>query len=326
MPNAIVAPQPIAVEEGAKVLMNGGNAIDAAVTCALVQAILDPQMCGIGGYASLNLHLAADGSNILMDAPALAGEKVSADMWTDRLLRPNPDGWGYFLRDNVNTLGYTSVCTPGTVKALSTMLERWGTISWAEATEPAAAVADEGFMVSNYLANRWKAPRAYPESVTLRDYIEANAEASRIYLREDGAPYDTGNTLRNPDYASTLRHLAEKGAADFYYGELAERMAGALGTHGQREEELVHVRRCFLWSCRCARGSRRDVEGTERAQISHRRPPRCARRAGTRGTRPSRRRSRWWGRTGWRWRGRRLARARRVPWRASPWRASARSR
>ncbi|MEZ4661631.1 MAG: gamma-glutamyltransferase [Caldilineaceae bacterium] len=236
MPNAIVAPQPVAVEEGAKVLMKGGNAIDAAVTCALVQAVVDPQMCGIGGYASLNLHLAVDGPaggrNILMDAPALAGAKVSADMWTDRLLRPDPDGWGYFLRDKVNMVGYTSVCTPGTVKALSTMLERWGTISWAQAAEPAAAVAEEGYVVSNYQANRWKAPRAYPESVTLRDYIEANAEASRIYLRADGTPYDTGNTLRNPDYASTLRYLGEKGAADFYYGELADRMASDLAANG----------------------------------------------------------------------------------------------
>ena len=58
MPNAIVAPQPLAVEEGAKVLMAGGNAIDAAVTAAFVQAIVSPQMCGIGGYALLTLHSA----------------------------------------------------------------------------------------------------------------------------------------------------------------------------------------------------------------------------------------------------------------------------
>lgn len=232
MPNAIVAPQPVAVEEGAKVLMKGGNAIDAAVTCALVQAVVDPQMCGIGGYASLNLHLAENGANVLMDAPALAGAKVSADMWADRLLRPDPDGWGYFLRDKVNMVGYTSVCTPGTVKALSTMLERWGTISWADALAPAAAVAEEGYVVSNYQANRWKAPRPYPESVTLLDYIEATAEARRVYLRSDGTPYDTGNTIRNPDYANTLRHLAETGPDDFYFGELAERMSSDLAANG----------------------------------------------------------------------------------------------
>ena len=58
MPGMIVAPQPVAVEEGAKVLMSGGNAVDAAVTCALVQSVLSPHMCGIGGYIIATLHLA----------------------------------------------------------------------------------------------------------------------------------------------------------------------------------------------------------------------------------------------------------------------------
>ena len=60
MSGMIVAPQPIAVEEGAKVLQAGGNAVDAAVTCALVQAIVSPQMCGIGGYAILTMSVPSD--------------------------------------------------------------------------------------------------------------------------------------------------------------------------------------------------------------------------------------------------------------------------
>src|SRR5438132_1661780 len=58
MPGMIVAPQPAAVEEGAKVLAAGGNAVDAAVTCAFVQFVVDPHSCGVGGYAILNAHLA----------------------------------------------------------------------------------------------------------------------------------------------------------------------------------------------------------------------------------------------------------------------------
>lgn len=229
--NAIVAPQPLAVEEGAKILMAGGNAIDAAVTSALVQAIVSPQMCGIGGYALLNLRL-ADGTQIAVDAPALAGANATADMWVDKFIEPDPDGWGYFLEGRVNVMGYTSVCTPGTVKMLAAMLARWGTISWAQAIEPAARAAEEGFTVLDQMAVRWKEPRRYPQSTTLLDYIQGNAEASRIYLKENGATYEAGEVIRNPDYATTLRHLAKYGPEDFYHGALAEQMTADWATNG----------------------------------------------------------------------------------------------
>jgi len=223
--NAIVAPQPRAVEAGAKVLMAGGNAIDAAVTCAAVQAVVDPQMCGLGGYAVLNLHLAPNSQNgtdqIGMDAPALAGTKTTPDMWQDKLLRPNPDGWGYFLKDKVNDVGYTAICTPGWVKAMSTMLARWGTLSWADALEPAARIAEEGYVVRERMAMGWLRKPKFPESSVLLDYVKANTEASRIYLKEDGTPYYIGETIRNPDYAKTLRHLGQHGPDDFYQGEPA---------------------------------------------------------------------------------------------------------
>jgi gamma-glutamyltranspeptidase / glutathione hydrolase len=230
--NAIVAPQPIAVEEGAKVLMAGGNAIDAAVTCAFVQGILDPQMCGIGGYACLNLHLAEGNQNILIDAPALAGSNVTPEMWVDKVIRPNPDGWGYFLEGKLNDAGYTSICTPGWVKNMAAMLDRWGTISWAEALEPAARLAEEGFVVGERLGTRWLMQARYPEACELIDYIRLNPEASRIYLKPDGSTYRVGERLRNPDYARTLRHLGERGPEDFYTGELAGRMIADLTANG----------------------------------------------------------------------------------------------
>lgn len=234
MPGMIVAPEPLAVEEGARVLMAGGNAIDAAVTCAFVQSVVNPHNCGIGGYAILTLHLAGSLTEpaIALDAPALAGSKVTPTMWQDLLIRPNPDGWGYFLKGKVNDLGYLAICTPGAVKGLAAMLERWGTISWAQAIAPAARIADEGFIVDGHLAMRWKTKARYPEACSALDYIQGNAEARRIYLKADGTPYDAGEALRNPDYAHTLRHLAERGAEDFYHGDLAQRMSDDLAANG----------------------------------------------------------------------------------------------
>ena len=237
MPGMIVAPQPGAVEEGAKVLMDGGNAIDAAVTCAFVQTVLSPHSCGVGGYVLLNLHLSQplkspNSAPISLDAPALAGSNVSPDMWQDKVIRPNPDGWGYFTTGKVNTLGYKSICMPGAVKALAAMLERWGTITWERAIFPAAKIAEQGFVVDSHLAEGWKKEPTYPEASALLDYIKGNAEASRIYLRADGTPYNEGEILSNPDYARTLSLLAERGADDFYVGDLAQRMSDDLAANG----------------------------------------------------------------------------------------------
>jgi len=228
----IVAPQPIAVEEGARVLMRGGNAIDAAVTCAAVQGVVSPQMCGLGGYALLTLRLASRREPVALDAPALAGSRARPEMWEGAVLRPNPDGWGYFLRGKVNDIGYTSICTPGWVKGLAAMLARWGTISWAQALAPAIRIAEEGFVVDAELAAGWKNRAAYPEACSLLERIQSNAEARRIYLHPDGAPYEAGETLRNPDYARSLRQLAERGPEDLYTGDLARRLSQDWAAHG----------------------------------------------------------------------------------------------
>jgi gamma-glutamyltranspeptidase/glutathione hydrolase len=228
--NMIVGPEPAAVEAGAAILRAGGNAVDAAVACAFVQGVVNPQMCGVGGYCLLNLRL-ADGRMFVLDAPALAGAKVRPDMWQDVVIGPNPSGWGYFLKGKVNDTGYQSVCIPGWVKGMSTILERWGTISWQEAIAPAARIAEEGYMVTEHLAVRWKMGSIYEEDVTLLERITSNPEASRIYLKDNGGPYNAGETLRNPDYGRTLRRLAESGPDDFYQGELARQMSHDLAAH-----------------------------------------------------------------------------------------------
>ena len=98
MPGMIVAPQPDAVEAGAHILANGGNAFDAAVACAGVQFLIDPHSCGIGGYMVMAYHLAnTEDVQPILDAPATAGSGVTPSMWEDQVIGPNPRGWGFFL-------------------------------------------------------------------------------------------------------------------------------------------------------------------------------------------------------------------------------------
>lgn len=210
MPGMIVAPQPMAVEEGAKVLAAGGNAFDAAVTAAAVQGVIDPHSCGLGGYLVLTAHRTGQTApEPIIDAPATAGSLVTADMWQDKILSANPTGWGYFLKDKVNDNGYRSICVPGMVRGLAEIVRRYCTRPWSDLLQPAVRIADEGWPISAGKAASWKEPADYPEDSTLREKLHTTAESRRVWLKPDGSTYEVGERFQHPDYARTLRRLAE---------------------------------------------------------------------------------------------------------------------
>ena len=64
----IVSAQPEASEAGARVLMAGGNAVDAAITAALVQGVVDPQMCGIAGFGNCQIYMPSKGVHTCIDS------------------------------------------------------------------------------------------------------------------------------------------------------------------------------------------------------------------------------------------------------------------
>lgn len=228
----VCAPQPYAVDAGVEVLHQGGNAVDAALAAGLVQGVVDPHMCGPGGYLLLTLYQAEGAQISVLDAPALAGALARADMWEDRYIRPNPTGWGYFLRDHVNEAGYTSICTPGSIRGMQRMHERWGTLPWAELFPSAIGMAEEGHRIMVRTARVWQRQPVQPEEIGPIGYIRRNPEASRLYLQADGSPYPVDTWFRNPDYGQTLRHLAEAGPDDFYTGDLAHRMTTDIEAQG----------------------------------------------------------------------------------------------
>jgi len=228
----IVAPQPLAVEVGAKVLADGGNAFDAALTAAAVQFVIDPHSCGIGGYMVLTSFRAGQTEpEAILDAPAIAGTRVAPDMWEQVVIGPNPRGWGYFLEGKVNEDGYLSICTPGMVRGMEAVQRRWCTRSWAELLAPAIRIANEGWCLTAQYAARWKEPPMYYEGSSAFQKLHVTPDAERIFLKSDGSVYETGETLRNPDYGGTLDRLAEHGPDDFYTGGLGAEITADLATH-----------------------------------------------------------------------------------------------
>src|SRR5258705_12854621 len=79
----IVAPQPEAAEAGADILRSGGNAVDAAMACALVQGVVDPMMCGLAGFGSCGIVIPGAGFHGYIDFHAPAPLPVRPDLWAD---------------------------------------------------------------------------------------------------------------------------------------------------------------------------------------------------------------------------------------------------
>ncbi|HIF91617.1 MAG: gamma-glutamyltransferase [Myxococcales bacterium] len=226
----IVAPQPEAVEAGALALRRGGNAVDAAITCALVQGVVDPQMCGIAGFGSMQLYLPGRGVHELIDFHGRAPAAATPDMWEDLIEGENRDGFGFVLRGRVNDVGYQSITVPGSLKAYFEAQSQFGDLSWQEVVEPAIAQADEGFIVRPYVHEFWTR-RDDSGRVRVADRLLQTDPARAIYYNEAGELHSMGSRVQNPDMARTLRRIADGGSDIFYRGEIADEIVADM-EHG----------------------------------------------------------------------------------------------
>jgi len=227
----VCAPQPEAVEAGALALKRGGNAVDAAIACACAQTVVDPQMCGIAGFGSLQLYLPGKNLHSCIDFHGRAPAAATPDMWTELLEWEAEDGFGFKLRGAVNDVGYQAATTPGSLGAFHQALTRHGTLDWRDVLEPAIALAEEGFMIRPHMHDFWTRKEAFG----LADHIERlrlTPAGRRIYFDGDGELRALGTTLKNPEMARTLRRIADGGIEVFYEGGIAQEMAADMERNG----------------------------------------------------------------------------------------------
>ncbi len=227
----VCAPQPEAVEAGALILKSGGNAVDAAIACALVQTVVDPQMCGIAGFGSMHLYLKDRGEHLFIDFHGRAPLMVKEDMWEDLIVGEAEDGFGFVLKGQINELGYASITTPMSLKAYDEALKRFGTKSLAELLEPAIDYAENGFMVRPHVAHFWNQVETTGR-VSHMKYLTEDPSSRKIYVKDNGEVRIPGETLKNPDLANTYRKIAEQGAESFYEGEIAEAIISDMKDNG----------------------------------------------------------------------------------------------
>ena len=221
MPRAMITSlQPDAVEAGADVLRAGGNAVDAALACAFVQTVVDPMMCGIAGFGAMQVYMPDRGIHEIIDFHGRVPATATPDMWQDLILGETEDGFGFILKDAVNDLGYRSITTPGTCKALSEAAKRYGTMAWGDLIEPAVRFARDGYVVRPGVYGYWTAPDS-PGRIRIRDRLSFSPEGRAVYFDRDGSLLGIGRTVRNPGMASSLARIAEVGAEVFYTGDMA---------------------------------------------------------------------------------------------------------
>jgi gamma-glutamyltranspeptidase / glutathione hydrolase len=204
-PNAAIATsQPLATSAGLEVLARGGNAVDAAITAAAVLTVVEPHMTGIGGDM-FALYWDASAGELV----GLSGHGRSGSLMTREALEEAG-------HDGIPTRGPEAITVPGALRGWADLLERYGTLSLAEALEPAIRLAEEGFPVSPIVASDW----AGVVSVLQRD----EGAAATYLVGGERAP-EAGEWFRNPDYAATLRQIAEEGPDALYGGSLGARIA-----------------------------------------------------------------------------------------------------
>ncbi len=187
---------------GVEILQKGGNAIDAAVATAFALAVVEPAAGNIGGGGFMLIRL-ANGKTTFLDYREVAPGRATRDMYI------RADGK---LDPEASTIGYKSVAVPGTVAGLELALKTYGTMKLAEVMAPAIRLAEDGFPVSAKLAREFEEER--------RD-LQRFSVSRRIFLK-DGAMYQPGEVLKQPDLGATLRRIAKNGAAEFYRGETAQ--------------------------------------------------------------------------------------------------------
>jgi gamma-glutamyltranspeptidase/glutathione hydrolase len=196
--------QPLATEAAIQVLRQGGNAVDAAIAANAVLGVVEPMSCGIGG----------DLFAIVWDAKTkkLYGLNASGRS-------PARADVAYFQAKGlaaIPTLGPLSWSVPGCVDGWDQLRSRFGSRPWADLLAPAIRYAEEGFPVSEIIADGWAASARSLAKVPT---------AAACYLPGGHAP-KVGDVFRNPSLARSLGLIAAGGRDAYYKGPIAEAIDG----------------------------------------------------------------------------------------------------
>lgn len=210
----VVSQRKVASEVGAKILREGGNAVDAAVATALALAVVLPRAGNLGGGGFMLIYSEELKKTVAIDYREMAPLQASRDMFLDSN--------GNYDRKKAQ-FSLLSAGVPGTVAGLHYALKKYGTLSWEVVIDPAITLAEDGFVVPHDLSSVLS---------NYRNRLTANAATARTYYKRNKVPYEAGEIIKLPDLAWSLKELKKQGPAAFYKGKIAEKIVAEMERNG----------------------------------------------------------------------------------------------
>ncbi len=205
----VATSQPLAAMAGLRMLMDGGNAVDAAVAAAATLNVVEPGSTGAGGDLFALVWSASDKKVRALNASGRAPAVASLADLLARSFTEVPPKSAY------------AVTVPGAVSGWAALLESSGSMPFSRVLGPAIEYASEGFPVSEVISTHW---------VGAEDKLKATPSGAELLL--DGRRPQPGEIMRMPELARTLQAIAEGGAEAFYRGPLAKKIADYVQQHG----------------------------------------------------------------------------------------------
>lgn len=206
--NGVVATaHPLASMAGIRILMQGGNAVDAAIAAAATLGLVEPNASSLGGNGVMIMYSSKTDKVMGFNCDGPTPAACTADK-LDKATIQN---------------GYKTGMVPGTLAGWAEALEKCGTMTFAEVFAPAIEVAENGFPVTANLSGLIS---------SYADIFRMYPTTAKIYLKPDGTVPKPGDILTNKDLARTLKLIAEKGPDVFFKGELADKIDTFYRDHG----------------------------------------------------------------------------------------------
>ncbi len=206
--NLVSTSQPLGSQAGLRMLLKGGNAVDAAIATAAAMTVLEPVSNGLG---SDNFALVWDGTTL----HGLNSSGAAPAAW-------NPD---YFKRrhgDAIPERGWDSVTTPGAVAGWVALSKKFGKLPFADLLEPAIELAERGHAVARIVSEKWA--RQVP-------ILEQQPGFAQSFMPRGRGPLP-GERFVFADAGKTLRAIALSQGEDFYRGAIARQIAQHAAEHG----------------------------------------------------------------------------------------------